>query len=353
MPTLPPIDGNVNLAPHVVLLGAGASIAAYLDWGKIGNPLPSMQGLIDTLSIRKDIENAGFNADGLNFEAFYDDLASSGKYDELRSIIEEKVYSYFKDLRLPNTPTIYDYLVLSLREKDIIATFNWDPFLLQAYMRNETVTGNRRPKIAFLHGNVMVGVCEEDEVAGINGRACAKCKIPLTPSRLLYPIKSKDYNSDLFIKKEWDVLRDHLNYGYFLTVFGYSAPKTDIEARKLMLDVWSKNKSLELAEVEIIDISDRNLIEATWDEFFFSHHYMVTNSIFSSYLFKFPRRSCDAFSAATLMCAPWHDNPYPRFETLDELQNWVKPLIAEEDAYASGKKPFSEDPLLPNKKIGL
>jgi len=312
-----------------------------------------MHGLIDTLSLRKDIEDAGFNADDLNFEAFYDDLASSGKHDELRSVIEEKVYSYFKDLKLPNTPTIYDYLVLGLREKDIIATFNWDPFLLQAYMRNEVVTGNRRPRIAFLHGNVMVGVCKEDKVAGINGQTCSRCKNLLTPSRLLYPVKRKDYNSDLYIKTEWDVLRHHLNYGYFLTVFGYSAPKTDIEARKLMLDVWSKNKTLELAEVEVIDISAPHHIEATWDEFFFSHHYMVTDSIFSSYLFKHPRRSCDAFSATTLMCAPWHDNPYPRFETLEELQNWVKPLIAEEDAYARDKKQFSENPLRPNEKIVL
>lgn len=31
MNTLPPMDGNVNHAPHVVLLGAGASIAAYYN----------------------------------------------------------------------------------------------------------------------------------------------------------------------------------------------------------------------------------------------------------------------------------------------------------------------------------
>lgn len=350
MPTLPPMDGTVNHAPHVVVLGAGASIAAYLDWGQEGNPLPSMQDLIDTLELRKDIEKAGFDSEGINFEAFYDDLASSGKHEALRSLIESRVYSYFSALKLPDKPTIYDYLVLGLREKDVIATFNWDPFLLQAYMRSEIVTRERRPHIAFLHGNVMVGVCHEDQVAGVNGRICSKCGQPLAPSKMLYPVKHKDYNSDQFIKTEWDALRHHINYGYFLTVFGYSAPKTDVEARTLMLDVWKKNTALELAEVEIIDIRPRAEIEASWKEFFFSHHYMVTDSIFKSYLFQHPRRSCDAFSSATLMCEPWHDNPYPRFGTLDELHAWIVPLIEEEEQYDREKKQFSGDPLLPNRK---
>lgn len=346
------MDGTVNHAPHVVILGAGASIAAFLDWGREGNPLPSMQDLIDTLHLRNNIEAAGFKAEGLNFEAFYNDLALSGKYEELRSLIESKVYSYFSSLKLPIKPTIYDYLVLGLREKDILATFNWDPFLLQAYMRNEVVTQKRRPRIAFLHGNVMVGICHRDEVAGVNGRNCSKCRHPLVPSKLLYPIKHKEYNSDKFVKTEWDVLRQHINYGYFLTIFGYSAPKTDIEARTLMLEVWKKNKSLELAEVEVVDIRAPDDIEASWDEFFFSHHYMVTDNIFKSYLFKHPRRSCDAFSSATLMCEPWHDNPYPRFSTLGELQSWIKPLIEEEEQYERDKKYFSGDPIPPNRKAG-
>ncbi|WP_198949558.1 SIR2 family protein [Halovibrio salipaludis] len=348
MPAIPPMDGNVNHAPHVVILGAGASIAAYLDWGSEGDELPSMQGLIDTIGLREDIENAGFEVVNLNFEAFYDELASSGEYPDLLSKIESKVYDYFSSLSLPEKPTIYDYLVLSLREKDIIATFNWDPFLLQAYMRNEGVAKGRRPQLAFLHGNVSIGICEKDKVSGVKGEVCSQCKQPLSPSRLLYPVKHKDYNSDPFIRGEWDALRTNLNYGYFLTVFGYSAPKTDIEARTLMLEVWEDNKSLELAEVEVIDIRPKEDVEDSWNEFIFSHHYMIVEDIFSSYLFTHPRRSCDAFSSATLMCSPWHDNPYPRFEELSELQEWVRPLIEEEQRYDKKKERFSGEPLQPN-----
>ena len=262
-------------------------------------------------------------------------------------------YEYFRSLSLPDQPTLYDYLILGLRDKDIIATFNWDPFLLQAYMRNEVVTRHRRPRIAFLHGNVMIGVCDNDQVSGINGRVCSKCKTPLTPSKLLYPVKHKDYNSNKFIKAEWNRLRQCLDYGYFLTIFGYSAPKTDVEARSLMLDVWTKNKSLELAEVEVIDIKPREELEANWEEFFFSHHYMIWKDIWTSYLFQHPRRSSDAFAAATLMCAPWHDNPFPKFGTLAELQAWVKPLVEEEERYAADHTQFSGDPLPPNKKVAL
>ena len=41
---------------------------------------------------------------------------------------------YFSSLALPEHPSIYDYLVLGLRPKDVIATFNWDPFLMLAHV---------------------------------------------------------------------------------------------------------------------------------------------------------------------------------------------------------------------------
>jgi len=353
LPTLPPLDKNVNHAPHTVILGAGASIAAYMDWGKSGNPLPSMQDLVDVLSLRDDIVDAGYKIEDLNFEAFYDELATSGVNEDLRKLVESRVYSYFASLSLPETPTIYDYLILSLREKDIIATFNWDPFLLQAYMRNEVVTRTRRPRIAFLHGNVMIGLCDTDRVSGINGRRCSHCGEALRPSTLLYPVKHKDYTNDKFIKSEWDALRDCLSRTYYLTVFGYSAPMADIEARKLMLDVWKDNTTLELAEVDIVDVKLRDDLEKNWEEFFYSHHYMITDDIFRSYLFTHPRRSCDAFASATLRCAPWHDNPYPRFKTLEELQEWVKPLIEEEKLYEDERERFTGKPLPPNKEIEI
>ena len=46
-----------------------------------------------------------------------------------------EIHDYFHSLRIPPTPTLYDHLLLALRKKDVVATFNWDPLLLQAAKR--------------------------------------------------------------------------------------------------------------------------------------------------------------------------------------------------------------------------
>ena len=144
---LPRLDKNINHSPHVVILGAGASIANYKHSGEIGKKLPSMNDLIEIVELKKLIEDYDIKQTNNNFEAFYDYISSNQKYLNLQKIIEERVYSYFKNMVLPDKPTIYDYLVLSLREKDLIATFNWDPLLLQAYERN--LKTKNLPKLAF------------------------------------------------------------------------------------------------------------------------------------------------------------------------------------------------------------
>lgn len=191
-------------------------------------------------------------------------------------------------------------------------------------------------------------MCEKDTVVGISGRNCSRCGQPFVPSKLLYPDKHKVYLLDRFIKSEWDILRRYLGKAYYLTVYGYSAPKTDVEARSLMLDVWRKNKYLELAEVDVVDTATREALEASWEEFFFSHHYTIFDNMADSYLFRHPRRSCDAFASETLKNKPWHNNTFPKFDRLEDLQSWVVPLIGEEVAYERERKPFSDLPLHPN-----
>ena len=213
------MDKNVNLSPHVVILGTGASRASYLHSGCVGKPIPLMKDIVDMLDLRSSIIEAGLDLKDIDFEAFYDELATSGQNLTLKKNIEDRVYDYFSQLHLPDKPTIYDYLIVSLRDKDLIATFNWDPFLLQAYRRNRVL--RRLPRIAFLHGNVSVGICYKDKVSGLIEQVCSKCGQPLKPSRLLYPVKHKDY-IDPFIKSEWEVLSQYLEQAYLLTIFGYS-----------------------------------------------------------------------------------------------------------------------------------
>lgn len=48
--------------------------------------------------------------------------------------------------------TVYDQLLVSLRPTDAVFTFNWDPFLFDAYKRNHLAVA--LPPIFFLHGNL-------------------------------------------------------------------------------------------------------------------------------------------------------------------------------------------------------
>ena len=170
-------------------------------------------------------------------------------------------------MELPDEPTLYDYLVLSLREKDIIATFNWDPFLALAFQRNMHLT-DRMPKIAFLHGNVSVGCCVPHKNKGfLNGVTCNECGNPLEPTKLLYPVKQKNYQEDEFIFGEWSHLRKHIRHAYLVTIFGYSAPVTDVEAKKLMLEVWRENKTKGLGWMNFVDIKTEDDVKENWKDF--------------------------------------------------------------------------------------
>ena len=157
MPRLPNFEFHtrVNHSPHVVILGAGASRAAFPDGDAKKRQLPLMTDLIDCLGLNEDIRAAGF-VDVTDFEAIYDELATTKRNPSLRGEIESRVRDYFEQLELPDVPTLYDYLLLSLREKDCIASFNWDPFLAKAFIRNRDAAS--LPRILFLHGNVEIGI---------------------------------------------------------------------------------------------------------------------------------------------------------------------------------------------------
>jgi hypothetical protein len=325
----------MNHSPHVVILGAGASYASFPDGDSNGRKLPLMSNLIEVVGLNEVLEEYGYSSTQENFEAFYDKLATEGQNPELLSAIEEKIYDYFSGMELPDEPTLYDYLILSLRKTDVIATFNWDPFLAQAYRRNMHVT--QPPNILFLHGNVEIGTCIAHGAKGFHYHNCNTCGKPLSPSKLLYPVKHKNYQADGFINNEWEELKDTLEHAYFVTVFGYSAPKTDIEAKTLLLDVWKNNPTKELAEIEIIDIQPKDKLLDNWRDFIIREHYSMCKDFFESYLTFHPRRSCDAFAMATLQQSPWRENKLPKFSKLSELHEWIQPLLKEEeDDYFTG-----------------
>jgi hypothetical protein len=59
--------------PHVVILGAGASLAANPSGGARGRPLPLMSNVVDVLGLRSLVEGAGHDANQ-SFESLYSSL---------------------------------------------------------------------------------------------------------------------------------------------------------------------------------------------------------------------------------------------------------------------------------------
>ena len=259
-------------------------------------------------------------------------------YSESEEIleIERRVYYYFKDMKLPNRPTIYDYLVLSLRPRDLIATFNWDPFLFEAFNRNRKVAD--LPHLSFLHGNVSIGFSNLDKKCGPSGMYSKATMNYFEPTRLLYPVDKKNYNQNEFTKIEWDRVTGwlHSKATHLVTIFGYGAPKTDVEAIKLLNNAWGTPQQRNMEQFEIIDIRPEEEVRKQWDKFIHSHHYDYTTNYFESSLALNPRRTFEShfqhILPSTIDEAFSESNPVPKdFNTLEELWEWHKELVDAEN----------------------
>ena len=314
--------------PHVVILGAGASLAAFPNGDANGRRLPVLKNFVDVVGLAGLLNSHRISPPYDDFEGIYSDIAARPDKVDLQKGIERIVYDYFSDLALPEEPTVYDHLVLSLRQKDVIATFNWDPFLWKVAARNYHFGGT--PCLLFLHGNVAIGYCPDCKVIFGRHQHCNKCFSELRASPLLYPLKKKDYQSDDAIAGHWRTLRRALGKAWAVTFFGYGAPKTDVEAVKLLKEGWGDVENRNLEETEIIDIRDEHDLTAAWSPFIHTHHYQIQSSFYDSLLAKHPRRSCEALWARLMECQFLDDCAFPHKATFDELYAWLKPKLNEE-----------------------
>jgi len=277
---------------HTVILGAGATMAAIPNGDKNGRKSSVMNGMITKLGFDDLLKGVKLETKSKNIEDIYSELSCKPEYSKIVSELEERLYQYFDGMELPDEPTIYDLLILSLTGKDVIATFNWDPLLLQAYVRCARITINL-PHILCLHGNVYMGYCQDHVEFGTKDAICPICKKPFPPVKLLYPVKEKNYKDDEYIRKCWEAVDAALNESYMVTIFGYSAPSSDVDAVELLKKAWGNKEDRQLEEVSVIDIIDESEMLKKWDSFIYSHHYRYTNDFYNTYLGMFPRRSCE------------------------------------------------------------
>jgi len=322
------INRPKELRPHIVILGAGASVAAFPTGDANGKKLPTMDNLVEILDLEPILKRGGIEYKSCNFEDIYSRLYESNPKSPLLKEIEEIAYNYFSSLQLPDVPTLYDHILMSLRPKDIVATFNWDPFLFDAWNRNKDSVPV--PDIVHLHGNVRVAHCLEHPCYGEHGMICPECNRELIPTRLLYPVTMKNYSNDTFIKTEWDVLEHRLRQALTLTIFGYSAPHADKEAVDLLNRAWDKQNRL-VERIEVIDIKKKEVLWSQWDPFIIRTYLDCHANFYQSRIATYPRRTCEALVAQTLYGLWVEGNCLAPDANFDELLTWVKPLVEAEE----------------------
>lgn len=314
--------------PHVVLLGAGASRAAFPNGERAGKRLPLMADFLAIVPVGTVLSRAAVPAAGRDFESVYAELVRDSRADGIRVSLEAVVFDYFASLALSDGPTLYDHLILSLRPKDVIATFNWDPFLIQAVRRNARLGGC--PRILFLHGNVLQGFCATDRVFGVRGARCSRCQQSFEPVSLLYPIGEKNYEGHPAIRSAWEEVRAAFKAAFMVTIFGYGAPQSDRGAVDLLKEAWGSWETREYEQFEIINVLDEDTLVQSWRPFIHTHHYEVYADFYQSWIARHPRRTGEAYRNQYLEAAFIDENPIPKALGFEELWSWYKPLLLAE-----------------------
>jgi len=323
------IEYPKDLRPHIVLLGAGASRAAFPAGDAAGRQLPVMDDLVDIVGLRSLIEQAELEGtpEG-DFEIIYSRLASESRYAHTVREIERRIDNYFASLTLPNHATIYDRLLVSLRPKDAIFTFNWDPFLFDAYQRNHNAVP--LPEIFFLHGNVRIGACLDHDKWGTRKGQCPKCFQPFDDVQLLYPIEQKDYSTNPYIQRNWEAAKILFENAFTLTIFGYGAPASDKDAVELLQSAWTSQMNRSFEYIEIIDIADQPFLDDRWSPFVPTRHCRVTRTFEQSRLARWPRRSCESLMYPMTQGEPCKDFPLPIGGSLAALQVFTREIAQHE-----------------------
>lgn len=83
-----------------------------------------MTDLIEVVGLAPILDDHHIAHRHRNFEEVYSELHVASGSEEILGDVESAIRKYFGATWLPDAPTLYDHLILSLRKKDVIATFN-------------------------------------------------------------------------------------------------------------------------------------------------------------------------------------------------------------------------------------
>lgn len=321
------IERPQDLRPHVVLLGAGASLAAFPSGDANARRLPLMSDFAEVVGLSDLLSECGFDPHE-NFEQTYSRLVAGAQHQSQQRALEQRIRDYFTALSLPASATHYDRLLLSLRPKDAILTFNWDPFLFDAYCRNRAVAP--LPRIFFLHGNVRIGACPTHDRWGQRATACPECGAKYADVPLLYPIDQKDYSSSEYIASAWKAAAALFGAAFTITIFGYGAPRSDADAVDLLNRAWLAQSQRQMEHLEVIDVAEVESLANRWKPFTPTHHFHAEPRFEGSRLWRWPRRSCESLLFPMSEGRPCEDFPLPSSDSLEQLQGYAAEIAARE-----------------------
>ena len=177
----------------------------------------------------------------------------------------------------------------------------------------------------------MFATCPQHDILGSPSEKCPECDKALVQGRLLFPEQEKDYTKDALIHRDWEEVIKKLKGAFHLTIFGYSGPATDYNARKLILDGWKEAPLKEFSHVEIIDVEKEHNLRANWAEFIPFYHDMITNEFWNSTIARWPRRTEEYKLSASLYGTPaQYLGPF-HTDSLQELQHWFAEIAESEE----------------------
>ena len=81
--------------PHVVIIGAGASVAAIPNGDKNGLKTSVMDGFLKKLGMEETIKNLNLDTKSENLEDIYSELFEKDEYADIRNKLDEEIRKYF------------------------------------------------------------------------------------------------------------------------------------------------------------------------------------------------------------------------------------------------------------------
>ncbi|MCH9008527.1 hypothetical protein IIA29_11075, partial [candidate division KSB1 bacterium] len=89
-----------QVAPQIVILGAGASVAAFPAGDKNGRTLPLMNDFTQILNLGPLFEEYEIEYVGRNFEEIYDEIHSAPGKKRLVQAVNRVVEEYFSEFQI-------------------------------------------------------------------------------------------------------------------------------------------------------------------------------------------------------------------------------------------------------------